>query len=437
LYTPFTATQIARAHARAFLATGWRTASAPPVDYTQFTDTELRQARDEALEALQGDDATDDDATRADAIASEIERRNVVTEATNARRQRLANVEVTERWRPDGGGNRLPRGQRPPEERSTPEPELPIPSNWRAQLTTGIEAYRARGMSGSHEILNLPNATDLRTLVTTATFPTQKERLPGIYYPPDMVLRVADLLDQQTATSGAIEWVVDGSADAGAVEVAEGSAKPEATMSFSVASASLATVAVWIPLTRASAEDNAQLTGYIQGRLSYSVEKRIDSQLINGDGTPPNIRGILNTSGIQSQLTTAGMLIAIRKAITKSQISGYTPSGVVLHPSDWEAVELTQDSTTGTFLFTKDPSSVTAPRVWGLPVVPTTAIASGVGLVGAWKEGATLWRKPGVRLFMSDSHDVNFTKNILVLLAETRCQLAVYAPAAFVKLSAT
>jgi HK97 family phage major capsid protein len=149
------------------------------------------------------------------------------------------------------------------------------------------------------------------------------------------------------------------------------------------------------------------------------------------------MRGILNTAGIQKQLTTAGMLIAIRKAITKAQITGYTPSGVVLHPTDWEGVELTQDSTTGTFLFTKDPASLAAPRVWGLPVVPTTAIAAGVGLVGAFKEGATLWRKPGVRILMSDSHIDNFIKNILVLLAETRSQLAVYAPPAFIQLSAT
>jgi HK97 family phage major capsid protein len=145
------------------------------------------------------------------------------------------------------------------------------------------------------------------------------------------------------------------------------------------------------------------------------------------------MRGILNTVGIQEQDSDLGMLIAIRKAITKTQVSGYNPSGVVMHPVDWEGVELTQDSTTGTFLFTKDPSSLAAPRIWGLPVVPTVGIAAGTALVGAFKEGATLWRKPGVRILMSDSHVDNFIKNILILLAETRAQLAVYAPAAFVK----
>jgi len=440
---PITVAQTLRARRRAFGATGWRTAPTA-VDYTQFTDAELQQARSEVLEALGGDNATDEDATRADQIATEIERRNTVTEATNARRQRLADTRVVERWRPDAGsgagGNRnqpQERGQRPAST-DAPPPNPVIPSNWRDMVAEGATAYRDRGMTGAAEILRLPEATDLRALVTTATWASQPTRLPGIVHPPDMVLKVADLLDQQTATSGSIEWVIEAAGTTvPAAEVAEGTAKPEATLAFTVASAALATLAVWIPLTRQSAEDNAQLTGYIQGRLSYAVEKRLDNQVLNGNGTAPNIRGILNTVGIQSQLTTDGMLIAIRKAITKAQVSGYNPSGVVLHPVDWEGVELTQDSTTGTFLFTKDPASLAAPRVWGLPVVPTVAIAAGTALVGAFKEGATLWRKPGVRILMSDSHVDNFVKNILVLLAETRAQLAVYAPAAFIKLSAT
>jgi HK97 family phage major capsid protein len=432
-----TVAQTLRARRRAFGATDWRTAPTA-VDYTQFTDPELTQARAEVLEALQGENSTDEDATRADAIAVEIERRNTITTATNERRQRLANVTVVDRWRsdssapPNGPGT---RGQRPPENQT--EEELAVPRDWRSQLATGAATYRERGMTGSAEILRLPNATDLRALVTTTTWPSSPDRLPGIVHAPDQILKVADLLDQQTATSGSIEWVVESVSTYPATEVGEGLAKPEATAGFVVKSASLATVAVWIPLTRQSAEDNSQLQGYLQGRLSYAVEKRIDAQVLNGDGATPNMRGILQTAGIQKQLTTSGMLIAIRKAITKAQVSGYNPSGVVLHPADWEAVELTQDSTTGVFLFTKDPASLSAPRVWGLPVVPTVGIASGTGLVGAFKEGATLWRKPGVRILMSDSHIDNFVKNILVLLAETRCQLAVYAPPAFIQLSAT
>jgi HK97 family phage major capsid protein len=429
---PITVAQTLRARRRAFGATGWRTAPTA-VDYTQFTDAELQTARSEVLEALQAENATDEDATRADAIATEIERRNTVTTATNERRRRLADTTVVERWRQDTGNTQAQRRGQHQDDPPPPTGDHIVPTDWRDQLATGAAGYRDRGMTGTSEILRLPNATDLRALVTTVTLPHQPQRLPGIVHPPDQILKVADLVDQQTATSGSVEWVVETSTAPPAAEVAEGLAKPEAAMTFTVASAALATIAVWIPLTRQSAEDDAQLTGYIQGRLSFAVEKRIDTQVLNGNGTAPNMRGILNTVGIQEQDSDLGMLIAIRKAITKTQVSGYNPSGVVMHPVDWEGVELTQDSTTGTFLFTKDPSSLAAPRIWGLPVVPTVGIAAGTALVGAFKEGATLWRKPGVRILMSDSHVDNFIKNILILLAETRAQLAVYAPAAFVK----
>ncbi len=437
--TRFTEAQIRRARARAFGAehTRDRTA-APPVDYTQFTDAELRAARDEVMAALEADGATEDDAARSDAILTEVERRNAITEATNERRRRLASVEVTERWRPESGAAR-PGQQLPDERGGTDQPGdgSRAPDNWRAMLATNADRWRADGMRGTAEILNLPHATDLRVTVTTATYPNVPERLPGVVYPPPIQTSIVDLLDNQTATAGVIEWVVETASPATAntaVEVAEGAAKPEGAFTFTVQSKALATIAVWVPITRQGAEDNAQLTGYIQGRLSYAVNKRLNSQCLNGDGVAPNILGILGTSGVQtvSLATATSMLIAIRQMITKVQIAQYAPDGVVMHPTDWESIELAKDAQ-GRFLMTRDPASLAAPRVWGLPVVATVAIAAGTALVGAFAEGATLWRKQGIRILMSDSHDVNFTKNILVILAELRAQLAVYAPPAFVK----
>ena len=38
--------------------------------------------------------------------------------------------------------------------------------------------------------------------------------------------------------------------------------------------------------------------GYLDGKLRYSVKRRADKQAINGNGTSPNLRGLLNRSGI-------------------------------------------------------------------------------------------------------------------------------------------
>src|SRR4029077_7635227 len=140
------------------------------------------------------------------------ERRNAITVATNERRQRLAGLEVTERWRPESGAARP--GQRRPDENGggnerggtdQPGDGSRMPDNWRAMLATNADRWRADGMRGTAEILNLPHATDLRRTVTHATYPNVPQRLPGVVYPPPIQTSIVDLLDNQTATAGVIE----------------------------------------------------------------------------------------------------------------------------------------------------------------------------------------------------------------------------------------
>jgi HK97 family phage major capsid protein len=164
------------------------------------------------------------------------------------------------------------------------------------------------------------------------------------------------------------------------------------------------------------------------------LELRLDGQILAGNGTAPNLRGIINTVGVGTYTPGAAeaRIITIRKAITVAQLSEYQPDTVALHPTDWQGVELDTD-TAGQFRVNSNVQNALTPRLWGLNVVVTTAITVATYLVGAFKMGATLWERHGVRILMSDSHGTNFTANILVILAELRAALTVWRPAAFVK----
>ena len=198
----------------------------------------------------------------------------------------------------------------------------------------------------------------------------------------------------------------------------------------------------WVTITRQVAEDNDQLVGYIEGRLSFGLLRRLDSQIINGNGTAPNMRGILNTTGLGAYTAgtaTEKALISIRKAKTVGQLSELDPDAVAINPVDFEAIELTTN-TNGDFVVSPNVQLAMQPSIWGLNVAVTTAITGttfgttgGTFLVGAFREGATLWERTGVELFISDSHATNFISNILTLLAEVRAALTVMRPKAFVK----
>jgi len=74
-------------------------------------------------------------------------------------------------------------------------------------------------------------------------------------------------------------------------------------------------------------------------------------------------------------------------------------------------------------------------RLWGLVVIPTTAIAAGTALVGNFDEACTLWERVEATVYISDSHADFFIRNQLALLAEARVALTVQQPAAMVKIT--
>lgn len=395
---------------------------------------------------LNSPQATEADAQRVDALATETSNVNTALANTpdpeqarrnvDAARQRIAELVGAGAGVHTGTGTPVTpeqRGGGRPDDDDRPQTRLSVGQQFARHADW--QAFVQRGFVGSASV-DFENI-EARALIDSTGVGANGARNPyvGVIDPtPDRALRLADLIDRQTTDLGSVPYLIEAANTGAAAEVAEGAAKPEATFTFTEDSAPVRTIAHWVPITRQAAEDNSTLVGYINGRLAYGLELRLDAQILNGNGTAPNLRGIMNTSGIGTYTPGAAeaRIITIRKAITVAQISEYQPDTVVLHPTDWQGIELDTD-TSGAFRVTTNPQNALTPRLWGLNVVVTTAMTVANYLVGAFRMGATLWERHGVRLLVSDSHGTNFTSNILVLLAEMRAALTVWRPAAFVK----
>ena len=46
------------------------------------------------------------------------------------------------------------------------------------------------------------------------------------------------------------------------------------------------------------------------------------------------------TSGIQTQTNATSPLVTLRKSLTKLETAGYSPAALVVHPLDWDGIEL-------------------------------------------------------------------------------------------------
>jgi len=259
--------------------------------------------------------------------------------------------------------------------------------------------------------------------------------------------RVRDLFPARTTNSAVVEYFRQTGFTNNASVVPEYSsgnfgAKPQSTMTFVGEQAPVRTIAHWEAAHRNVLADEPQLRSIIDNELLYGLRLTEDAQILSGAGTGEDLTGILNTSGIQTYSWSAGATTpvadtkadALRRAATLAYLAYYEPTGIIVHPADWEDIELTKNSQ-GTYLLAMSVAGGAESRVWRIPVIDTPAITEGVALVGAFGTGAQLYDREAASIRISEQHSDFFVRNAIVVLAEERLALAVKRPEAFVKVT--
>ena len=286
---------------------------------------------------------------------------------------------------------------------------------------------------------------ELKTAIVNATGQNQplvpSQRVVGIINNPNRVLTIRDLLPVGRTTSNLVEYTKENvfTNNAGPQYSSpdyENVTKPESGITFTLASAAVATLAHFIPVSRQVLDDSAQLESYDNGRLVYGLKLEEEDQLLNGNGTSGNLGGLLksgNFTAYNRAVTGDTKLDTIRRALTQAQLSEFTADAIVLNPADWETIEL-QKSSYGEYIFGGDmgPIDALGPRIWGKRVVATNSITAGTFLVGSFMMGAQIWDRQDAAVQISYEDGDNFKKNMATILAEERLALTVYRPAAFI-----
>jgi len=256
---------------------------------------------------------------------------------------------------------------------------------------------------------------------------------------------VADLLGSGTIAGNAVSYFVEGPVEGDFETVPELGQKPQLHVGDPTqVTDSLRKIAAWWDMSDEMVEDLPFMVSEINNRGLYMLAMAEERQLLNGNGTGTNLRGLLNRSGLQTEVSAAteDHPDALFRAMMKVQTAtGLGADGIVINPVDYQRLRLARDGNGQYFgggFFSGQYGNGGVPEqppLWGTRTVVTSAVPAGTALVGAFKAAATVYRKGGIRVESTNSDAGKFTSNIVTTRVEERVALAVRIPSAVVRVT--
>lgn len=281
---------------------------------------------------------------------------------------------------------------------------------------------------------------DTRTVPADIRTSLARYDYPEMVLPPLRPLRVYDVLNKVRTQADYIEYVKETALSTNATGgTSEGSAKPSASTTTAVSRKMVNTFAHHTTAPLQLLADVGRFQNYLENRLTHRLQMVLEDQYLYGNGTDPNLEGLLVVSGTQTQNQLGNNRIeTIRKAMTKLEVAFYDrPDALLMHPNDVEFLDLLK-GTDGHYLWVdmgRNGQDTPYGNIFRVPVISTVAINEGTGLLGNFKQACTLFEREGVSVRMSFDHDDNFTKNLVTILVELRQVLICELPEALCRIN--
>jgi len=260
----------------------------------------------------------------------------------------------------------------------------------------------------------------------TTVFPFQK---PGVISGDFAPVTVRQVLSSIAVSSNMVNALREATWNNSASGVTQAAAKPESDITFEQYNVPVQTVAHWIKVSNQLLADAPAIASYINTRLRDGLAQEVDKQLLNGNGTSPNLSGLTDTGNFTAYSAVSDDLLvdAINRAKYQLWAIGRAPDTVIVNPADWGAMERTREGTgTGMYLYGL-PGQFAGVNPFGVRVVMSNNMAQGKFLIGQLNGSAMVYNREGSTVEMGYIND-DFTKNLVTIRAEERLGLGVDRP---------
>lgn len=298
-------------------------------------------------------------------------------------------------------------------------------------------AYKARmqGSANGNYDAHLDDVEVKTLLTTTAGWGPFSPRSGTVIPFATRPIQVIDLIPATNTAYASIVYMEETTFTNNAAEIAEAGTYSDAALALTQRVSNVSKIGTSIGVTDEQLEDVDQVQGYLNNRLPFMVRQRLDTQIMGGNGTPPNLKGFLNVAGIQTGTKIGGDATpdSLYKAMVNIRLVGRAMADtVVMHPTDWMNVKLLRTAD-GIYIW-GSPSAETPDKVWGLPVAQADSLTVGNACIfdSSFTELST---RRGMDVQITNSHSTDFLSGQQRIRADVRVALILYRPTAFYSLT--
>ena len=272
---------------------------------------------------------------------------------------------------------------------------------------------------------------EVKNTVTSGSTTVFPQQMPGVIPGDFAPLTIRQLFRAIPVATNMVNSLREASWTNDAAETSQGAAKPESDITFEQYNVPITTVAHWIKVSNQLIADAPAIMAYIDTRLRDGLAQRVDAQLLNGNGTSPNLSGLTDSGNFTAYTASSGDLLvdAINRAKYALWAKGHMPDVAIVNPADWGSMERTREGAgSGMYLYGL-PGVAGNANPFGVRIVLSANMTQGKFLIGALNTAAVLYNRTGAVVEMGYIND-DFTKNLVTIRAEERLGLGVERPSA-------
>ena len=262
------------------------------------------------------------------------------------------------------------------------------------------------------------------------------DRVPGYKFDPTRLVHMRQLIPQGSTTSDVVRFVKESAYTNGVAPKAEGTAVAQSDFDFTATDANVQKIGTYFRISEEMLNDTPQLTSYLSARAPEKLLEVEDAQILNGNGTAPNLSGIITDAadfaagGFANAIESANEFDVLTVALNQLALANYAADYIMINPTDFHKILLLKSSQNEYLV--KDWNQGLQPRINGVPVVLNTAVTSDKYVLGNFGMGTQLWIRDnvGVEFFREDG--TNVRDGFVTVRVQERVALTNYLPNAFV-----